>query len=235
MSGGVYLSVQQLPEFLYHGKLKIGEVRFTACAEVCIAFSEFVEVGEGCGQKQPVMHIEHGFSLNESFFVVAFEEHFVAGIKLLFGKDFVSAEQLDILFLYQYGNDRSCISKIRQSQSFGFFHPFFRIAVPVENDTAVIRQNIADYPDYLFIAVGGVFEAFADVFDGIAESGVEHDAGFCNGSGRAGHPELEFISREGERTGTVSVGVVEEQCRDGGEPHVEDGFFAGTFIGFADE
>ena len=158
-------------------------------------------------------HIEHRHGFDIEKFAIVLHVNVFSRFEFRFAENVHMTEQFDVLFARDI---RECVyggGQIQQASLFCFFRPFVRIVVAVEDDFAVLGHHSFDDIGYALVDILDLLEFVGKLLELLCHYRVENDVYARNGLRRAGHTELEFISRESKRRSTVAVGRVHSKFR----------------------
>ena len=129
------------------------------------------------------------------------------------GEYAVSYEQSDIFLVGQVGKRLGGVFIIGKSAHFRFLYPLGGIVVAVEYHLAVFGHGLGYYFSDGRGNVAAVFYFLGKALQRVGDYRIQDKSGVGNGHRRAGHAEFEFVARERERRGAVTVGGVLFEAR----------------------
>ena len=152
-------------------------------------------------------------------------------MELRFGENAVLGDQLHIFGCDVGGQALGGGGQITQTPPGSFFLPFVGVAVAAEYDSLVVCEGLTDQFMEGGIKVLSLLQNVRKLAQLLGHDGVQGDVGAGNGLGGTQHTELKFVTGEGQRAGTVSVGGI---LADGGE-HIhadaQQGLFGVHIVG----
>ena len=160
-------------------------------------------------------HIQHGCCFDRNRGAVVLQQDFYTGFNLSFSEDVMFFEQLDVLSMSQIRQSLRSRFEVQQATFGSFLNPFISITVAVEDDTFMSLVGFFNQIIYCCFQVRSICQLIGKFIQLFSNDGVQYDVGTCDGEHAAQHTEFKFIAGEGERRGSVSVGVILNQSRNG--------------------
>ena len=121
----------------------------------------------------------------------------------------VLLEQLNRLCRDQLGECVQCGSQVRQTALSGFDLPVLRVPVAIEDHRTVLSDDVSQQRLHCAVEIlavsDGLLQSSGDVVQRVGHDRVEHDHRHVDGLSGAGRPELEPVSGERERAGSVAI------------------------------
>ena len=191
-----------------------------ACAD---ASSLFIQHGLGqilgvccnCGENVLVEHIQCGSSLDGNGGAVVFQQDFHTGFNFSFSKDVVLSKESHVLFAAQIRQSLRSGFQVQQATFSSFSHPFIGVTIAVEDDALVSQVGFFNQIIYGSLQVRSIGQLSSELLQLFGNDSVQHNVGTSDGEHGAQHTELEFVAGEGEGRGSVSIGIILNQSRNG--------------------
>ena len=141
--------------------------------------------------------------------ITLLQHNFASGLELDLRVYLLRGEHFHILFIQQVRHTvggGAVVAKSSLLRSLG--DPRVIISVAVENNSLVILDGLLDQIVKRSLKIGSAFKTVRIALQGLRNRRVEHDVCTSNAVRRAKHTELEFVARECEGGGTVTVGGI---------------------------
>ena len=152
------------------------------------------------------------------FLSVSFPFHFVAGFQFFLSQYTGIFEHADTFRLQIAVEDERHTGFAIQTAFLGLFFPFVTVAVAIEMDGLtnldVFADNLKDSRNLRFTPFDEFVHIFFEFYQLLGYGGVQGNHGTGTVCFRTYGAELKTVSGEGERTGAVTVGIVNQQFRN---------------------
>ena len=160
-------------------------------------------------------HIQHGCCFDRNCGAVVLQQDFYTGFNLSFSEDVVFFEQLNVLSMSQIRQSLRSRFEVQQATFSSFLNPGIGITIAVEDDAFVSLVGFFNQIIYCCFQIRSICQLISKFIQLFGNDGVQYDVGTCDGEHAAQHTEFKFIAGEGERRGSVSVGVILNKSRNG--------------------
>ena len=160
-------------------------------------------------------HIQHGCCFDRNRGAVVLQQDFYTGFNLGFCEDVMLFEQLDVLGMSQIRQSLRSRFKVQQTAFGSFLNPCIGITVAVEDNAFMSFIGFFNQIIYCCFQIRSICQLISKFIQLFGNDGVQYDVGAGDGEHAAQHTEFKFIAGEGERRGSVSVGVILNQSRNG--------------------
>ena len=160
-------------------------------------------------------HIQHGCCFDGNRGAVVLQQDFYTGFNFGFSEDVMFFEQLNVLSMSQIRQSLRSRFEVQQATFSSFINPFIGITVAIEDDTFVSLVGFFNQIIYCCFQIRSICQLIGKFIQLFSNDGVQYNVGAGDGEHAAQHTEFKFIAGEGERRGSVSVGVILNQSRNG--------------------
>ena len=153
-------------------------------------------------------HIQHSCCFNRNRGAVVLQQDFYTGFNLSLVEDVVFFKQSDVFLVTKIRQSLRSRFQVQQAAFFCFFNPSIGVAVAIEDDTLVCLIGFFNQIINCSLQVRSICQLSSELLQLFCYDSVEHDVRAGDGEHAAQHTELELVAGEGERRGSVSVGVI---------------------------
>ena len=160
-------------------------------------------------------HIQHGCCFNRNRGAVVLQQDFYTRFNLSLVEDIVLFKQSDVLRMTKIRQSLRSRFQVQQAAFFCFFNPGISVAVAIEDDTLMCLIGFFNKIINCSLQVRSICQLSSELLQLFRYDSVEHNVRAGDGEHAAQHTELKLVAGEGERRGSVSVGVILNQSRDG--------------------
>ena len=165
--------------------------------------------------------MQHGSGLNCRGLCIGLIENLTPGFQFRFGEYAELFKHFHRLFLSQ-GRDRgNHVRQIRQAAARGLLLPLLTVSVAVEQDAAVIAHIFSNQQIDIPFKILALLQHVRRFAESLGYDGADHGIGIRDALRGADHTELKLVAGKGKGRGTVTVGRILVDDRQGGNAGIQ--------------
>ena len=160
-------------------------------------------------------HIQHSCCFNRNRGAVVLQQNFYTGFNLSLAEDVMFFKQSNVFLVTKIRQSLRSRFQVQQTTFFCFFNPSIGVAVAIEDDALMCLIGFFNQIINCSLQIRSICQLSSELLQLFCYDSVEHDVRAGDGEHAAQHTELELVAGEGERRGSVSIGVILNQSGDG--------------------